>query len=71
MPIPVSEVVTNGVYATENNQERRILKIEGGRVFYESRGGNVQNEWAPGHTLANPPTIDTFAEACLCVISKP
>lgn len=71
MSILLSDVVVNGVYATEGNQERRVLKVVGGKVFYESRGGNVKNEWAPGHTLANPPSIDAFAEACSHVISKP
>lgn len=71
MPIPVSEVVVNGIYGTDSNQERRVSKIENGKVFYESRSGNFQSEWLPGHTLANPPSIDTFSEACSRVILKP
>jgi hypothetical protein len=70
MPIPVSEVVVGGIYATERNQERRVSRIENGRVIYESRGGNVQNEWSPGHTLANPPSIENFAAGCSRVISS-
>jgi hypothetical protein len=71
MPILVSEVVAGGIYATENNQERRVVRIENDHVIYESRGGNVQNEWSPGHTLANPPSIENFAAACSRVISTP
>jgi len=71
MPILKSEVVVGGVYATDNNQERRVTKIENGKVYYESRGGNVNSAWSPGHPLANPPSIETFAAACSRVISKP
>ena len=70
MAIDISEIVVGGIYATANNQERRVTKIENGKVFYESRGGNVKNDWAPGHTLASPPSIENFAEACEKVISK-
>ena len=71
MPIPVSEVVVGGIYATANNQERRVTRIENRKVIYESRGGNVKNDWGPGSTLANPPSLEIFAEACDRVISKP
>lgn len=71
MPIDISDVVVGGVYSTANNQERRVTKIDNGKVFYESRGGNVQNEWSPGHTLASPPSIENFAEACDNVIPQP
>jgi len=71
MAIQTSDVVVGGIYATENNQERRVNKIESEKVYYESRGGNVKNEWSPGHTLASPPSIENFADACSRVISKP
>lgn len=71
MPIDTSEVVVGGVYSTADNQERLVSRIENGKVFYESRGGNVKNDWSPGHTLANPPSIENFAAACDNVISMP
>ena len=71
MSIDISEVVVGGVYSTANNQERRVTKIEDGKVFYDSRGGNVKSDWSPGHTLAKPPSIENFADACDKVISKP
>ena len=71
MAIDISDVVVGGVYSTANNQERRVSRIENGNVFYESRGGNVKNDWSPGHTLANPPSIANFADACDNVISMP
>ena len=71
MPIPAPEVVVDGIYATANNQERRVSRIENGKVFYESRGGSAKNAWSPGHTLANPPSIEDFATACSRVVSKP
>jgi hypothetical protein len=71
MPISVSEVVVGGIYATESNQERRVIKIENGRVIYESRGGNVKNAWSPGHTIDSPPTVENFTAACSRIISKP
>ena len=70
MPVKISEVIVGGVYATTNNQERRVTKIADGNVFYESRGGNVKNDWAPGHTLASPPSIEDFSDACDKVISS-
>ncbi|MGH8612419.1 MAG: hypothetical protein ACREYF_10355 [Gammaproteobacteria bacterium] len=69
MPIPTSEVVVGGVYATSNNQERRITKIEAGKGHYESRGGNVKNDWSYGHAKASPLSLESFAEACDKVIS--
>lgn len=71
MSIDISEVVVGGVYSTANNQERRITKIVGGNVYYKSRGGNANNDWSPGHTLANPPSIASFAEACDQIKSIP
>lgn len=71
MAILESDVVVGGIYATSSNQHRRVTKIEGGNVHYESRGGNVQNEWSYGHTKAAPPSLEKFAEACSEVISKP
>jgi hypothetical protein len=71
MPITQTDVVVGGIYATESNQERRVTRIENGTVFYESRGGNVKNDWSPGHTLANPPSLENFAAACSRVVSRP
>ncbi len=70
MAIKVSEVVVGGIYVTANNQERRVNQIEKGNVFYEARGGNAGNDWGPGHTLAAPPSIENFADACEKTISK-
>jgi hypothetical protein len=70
MPIKISDIVVGGVYATTSNQERRVTAIEDDKVFYESRGGNVKNEWGPGHTLASPPSVEKFAEACDSVIPQ-
>ena len=71
MAINVNDVVVGGIYKTSNNQERRITSIANGRVHYESRGGNVKNQWSPGHTKSNPPSIQNFADACEEVVSKP
>ena len=71
MPIPVSDVVVGGVYATATNQERRVLAIVGGKVHYESRSGNLKNPWGSGHIKSAPPGIEKFAADCERVISKP
>jgi len=71
MPILETQIVVGGIYATPTNQERRVTKIMDGRVYYDARGGNAQNDWGPAHTLANPPTLQTFAQACDRVISVP
>jgi len=60
MSILISEVLVGGICKTTNNQERKVTKIENGKVYYDSRGGNVKNEWSGGHTLATPPTIEKF-----------
>lgn len=69
MAIAASDVVVGGKYRTSNNQERRVTDIINGKVYYDSRGGNVKNQWAPGHSKSNPPTIASFAAACEEVIS--
>lgn len=71
MPISVADIVVGGIYGTENNQERRVTKIENGKAHYESRGGNVKNEWGYGHSISSPPSLQSFADACDRVISLP
>lgn len=72
MPINPSDVVVGGIYATANNQERRVIEVTPtGHVHYESRGGNVKGPWSYGPTKANPPTLETFTSACERVISLP
>ncbi len=63
MSLRIEDIVVGGVYKTANNQERRVIDIKDGKVYYESRGGNVKNEWSFGHTLATPPSLEKFAEA--------
>ncbi|EGQ8527913.1 hypothetical protein RH824_004543 [Vibrio parahaemolyticus] len=71
MPIKISDIVTDGVYETDAGQQRKVTKIDGGRVHYLSRGKDPSKPWSPGHTIANPPTLSTFANACASVLSKP
>lgn len=71
MAIQTKKIGVGGIYATAGNQERRVVKIEGGQVHYESRGGKVKNKWAPGHPKAKAPTLAAFAKACEKVIEKP
>ena len=71
MPIRISEVVVGGTYGTATNQERRVTKIDGGKVHYESRGGNAKGDWIFGHPISSPPSLESFAEACDRVLSKP
>ena len=44
MPISISDVVVGGVFVAGANQERRVTKIEDGKVYFESRSGNIKNE---------------------------
>ena len=71
MPISISDVVVDGMYVAGANQERRVTKIEDGKVHYESRSGNLKNEWSYGHAKGIPPSLESFAQACTSVISKP
>lgn len=63
MSLRITDIVVGGIYKTANNQERKVTDIKDGKVYYESRGGNVKNEWSHGYTLASPPSIEKFAEA--------
>jgi len=56
MPILESDGVVEGAYATPKNQERRVIRMDQEKG-YETRGGNVKNEWGFGATLANPPSL--------------
>lgn len=71
MPVSISDVVVGGVYVAGANQERRVTKIEDEKVHYETRSGNLKNEWNYGHAKGNPPSLENFALACTSVISKP
>jgi len=71
MPVDQSKIVVGGIYATANNQERKVTKIENGYVHWDSRGGNVQNDWSPGHTKAGPTPLTKFAEDCARIVSVP
>ena len=63
MSLKITDIVVGGIYKTANNQERKVTDIKDDKVYYESRGGNIKNEWSYGHTLASPPSIENFAEA--------
>ncbi|MCE7535618.1 hypothetical protein [Aliivibrio fischeri] len=71
MTIKKTDVVVDGVYETSTGQQRKVTKIDGDRVHYLSRGKDNSKPWTYGHTLANPPTLDTFVEACSVIIGKP
>jgi len=71
MPVDQSKIVVGGIYATANNQERKVTKIENGYVHWDSRGGNVINDWSPGTTKARPTPIAKFAEDCNSIVSLP
>ncbi len=71
MPISISDVVVGGIYVAGANQERRVTKIEGEKVHYESRSGNIKNDWIYGHAKGIPPSLESFAQACTSVVSKP
>ena len=71
MPISVSDVAVGGHYLSGDEQERRVTKIEGDKVWYESRSYRLKNEWSFGHAKTLPPSIASFCEACYQVLSKP
>ncbi len=65
MPLTAQEVIKGQCYATSNNQHRRVIDIDGDTVTYESRGGNVSNEWNTKIKV----NIDNFAQSVDRVIS--
>ncbi|WP_206245841.1 hypothetical protein [Novosphingobium terrae] len=60
MPIPESSVVVGGCYETAEKQQRRVIKIQGDKVTYQSWGGNVQNTKGPLPWI--PVNIKKFAQ---------
>lgn len=71
MPIQVDKVVVGGHYLAGNEQERRVTKIENGKVWYEARSYRSKKEWHPGHAITVPPSIDSFAQSCYEVLEVP
>ncbi|GAB6051721.1 hypothetical protein JCM17960_05410 [Magnetospira thiophila] len=61
MSITESDVAVGKCYATTTNQHRRVVAIDGGKVTYESWGGNVLNTGAP--LSRNTAKIETFVDA--------
>jgi len=71
MPIDVSEVVLEGVYAVPDSREHIVRDIVSGKVFFDARKERSDEEWSAGHAPENPPRIEEFAAACLSVVSLP
>ena len=71
MPIDVMEVVLEGVYAVPGKQERLVRQIVSGKVFFDQREEDSEEEWSPGHPVADPPSLEAFAVACLRCSSQP
>ena len=69
MPIQVSQIAVGKCYETANKQQRRVWEIRAGKVYYFSRGGG--HPWQPGHTLASPPSLKSFAAAVDAIIPCP
>jgi len=64
MPLPRSRIRNGFTYQTASGQVRKVLKIAKGKVYYMARGRQAgSNRWGIGHTLANPPSLNTFATA--------
>lgn len=66
MLIQVSQIAVGTCYGTANKQQRRVWAIRAGKVYYFSRGGG--HPWRPGHTLASPPSLKSFAAAVDAII---
>lgn len=71
MSISHSDIVVGGHYLAGDDQERRVTKLETGKVWYESRSYRLKNEWSFGHVATIPLSIEIFCEACHKVLSKP
>ena len=69
MPIPLSDIVLDGHYLAGDEQERKVTKIENGKVWYESRSYKLKNDWSFGHPQTMPPSLESFSEACYEILS--
>ena len=64
MAISQTDVVVGGIYITPTKQLRKVTAISGGKVDYESKGGNTRyatHPWERQTTVA--PWIETFVSA--------
>jgi hypothetical protein len=70
MPISTKDVVVDGEYLTESNQQRKVTSISADsegrlRVTYLSKSANIpRRKYEIAHTKANPPLLSSFAKAC-------
>jgi hypothetical protein len=71
MPVAISDVVLEGVYAVPNGREHIVREIVSGKVYFEFRVLSSADEWQAGHSLEEAPTIENFAFDCLHLISVP
>ncbi len=63
MPLKPSEIAVGKCYVTSTDQARKVTEITDGNVLYLARSHKLKNEWHPGSTKANPPSLETFAAA--------
>jgi deoxyribose-phosphate aldolase len=66
MPINPTTVKPGRVFITKTQQLRFVTQIAAGRVSYMTKSGKpdkVKTRWGYAATKANPPKVETFANA--------
>ncbi len=56
-----NEIKTGRCYATAENQHRKVTRIYGGKVWYETYRADVPGTWKPAHAADAAPSLDAFA----------
>lgn len=70
MTVHINEVQIGAFFVTPNQQLRKVTRLETDaqsrtRVHYLSKSANIAGrQFNFGHTIANPPLIDSFITDC-------
>ncbi len=63
MAVAKKDLVKGGIYITATEQLRKITKLEGDHVQYQSKSGKIRNrEWNWGTTKSRPPSTEKFCK---------
>lgn len=70
MPVPTSSVQVGEYFITATDQLRKVTNLSKDaqgrdRVHYLSKSAKIMGrQFDFGHTISNPPLLDTFANGC-------
>jgi hypothetical protein len=57
-----SDIKAGHCYATAENQQRKVVRVEEDKVWYETFRADRPGVWLPAHAEDAPPALATFAD---------